>query len=250
MADQQKTYLVLNYNTSPVAVKTRDYNEIIPAGSDTAPTGLPMTMDEITYINSTTNVFKIGILFFEPEFEEQIYGELRIRDWRQILRNEDIYEILLHPTLERLERILEIDDQMYFDRIYGAFVGLRNTGVSISANVSNVLTARYKELSEHKRKTRIELRPKTVQAEESEDIAALREQMAAMQRKIAELTAAQDTTASSDAVLSPAVTSPIEDIPAKAEGNADVRNTPRKTEAKPKSGRGRPKKTSTETVQE
>lgn len=224
MLDKTKTYMVLNYDTSPVAIKTRDHNELIPAGNDMNPNGLPLTIDEISYINSTTKVFKIGRLFFEPEYEAEIYDELRIRDWQNILRNQDIYDIILNPTIESLERILNIDDQMYFSRIYGAFVGLQNAGVSISSNVENVIKARYAELVKHKRKTAIKLRPKELEQTVANDqkTEALEKEVAEMRAMIAQLMAEKNAT-----------NVPSEPIEAKPVSEDKPKSTTRKRSSKP-----------------
>lgn len=212
MLDKQKTYLILNYDTSPVIVSTRYENRIVPAGNDETPTSLPMSIDDISFINSTTKVFKIGKLFFEPEFESEIYEELRIRDWRDILRNQDIYDIILNPTMEKLERILAIDDQMYFDRIYGAYIGLKNDGVNVSTNVENIIKARYAELMKHKRKTEIKIRPKEDTESVDPKVTELENQVAELRQLLSKLTQAQ----------------PVE-TPQKAE--------PKATETKPKTQR-------------
>ncbi len=199
MIDRQKTYLILNYDPSPVAVKTRYQNELVPAGNDQVPTSLPMTIDDITYINSTTKVFKIGRLWFEPEYQEEIYAELRILNWRDILTNQDIYDIILNPTMEKLERVLAIDDPMYFDRVYGAFVGLRNDGVNISTNVESVLQARYAELAKHKRKTEIRLRPKeTAENTDNAAVADLQRQLDEMRALVERITAVNTADAAED----------------------------------------------------
>jgi hypothetical protein len=193
MLDKQRTYMVLNYDTSPVAITSRYLNELIPAGNDTTPSVLPLSLEEIIYINSTTKVFQIGRLRFEPEFEEDLYKELRIVNWKDILTNQDIYDIILNPTIEKLERILAIDNPMYFDRIYGAYMGLKNAGATISNNVENIMKARYKELSRNKRKTEIQLRPKDIApAQDSAVVEDLQNQLAETKAMLEKLLAAQD----------------------------------------------------------
>lgn len=194
MLDKTKTYLVLNYDKSPICITTRTYGETIPPGNDLSPAVLPLTIDEIIYINTTTNVFKIGKLFFEKEYEEEIYEELRIHNWKDILRNEDIYDIILNPTVDKLERILEIDNQMYFDRVYSAYIGFRNDGVNISSNVENVIKARHKELKNHKRKTEIKVKPKEIEKPVVDDnrVADLEAQLAEMKAMMAQMMQVQN----------------------------------------------------------
>lgn len=191
MLDKQKTYFILNYDTSPVAIKTRYQNEIVPAGNDATPTSFPLAIDDISYINSTSKVFKIGRLWFEPEYESEIYDELRIRDWKDILTNHDIYDIILNPTAEKLERILAIDDQMYFDRIYGAYIGLKNDGVNIATNVESIIRARYAELMQHKRKTEIKIKHKNSTEEVDPKVTELERQLAETRAMLEQLLSAQ-----------------------------------------------------------
>ena len=81
---------------------------------------------------------------FEEAYAPALYEELRITDWRDILTERQIEALLCNPTAEGLERILAITEPMYFDRIYGVFMGLKNAGVGISGNVEKLLTKRKK----------------------------------------------------------------------------------------------------------
>lgn len=197
MLDKTRTYLVLNYNPSPVGVTTRHSNFIVAGGSTYSPTSYPLTFDEILYVNSSTKTFKIGLLFFEDEFAKDLYEELRIQDWQDILTEAAIEDILMNPTADGLDRILKITEPMYFDRVYGVFIGLKNAGVGISGNVEKLLDARRKEFNEKKFHTTISVKPKEfAQTATSEDVEALKKQaedaqaaLAEMQRQMAALMA-------------------------------------------------------------
>lgn len=178
----KSSYMVLNYNTSPVSVKTRYSSELIPAGNDENPSGVPLALDDIIYANNTGNAFKIGLLRFDPEYEDEIYNELRINNWREILTNNDIYDIIQNPDVAGLERLIAIEDPMYFDRVYGAFIGLRNAGATISTKVDDIMRIRRKELKKRKRKSEIKLTPIT--HDSVDDSAA---QIDAMQKQIEEM---------------------------------------------------------------
>ncbi|WP_206459444.1 hypothetical protein [Anaerovorax sp. IOR16] len=154
---KEKSYLVLNYNTNPVSISTRHDSYLIDGGSNESPSVLPLTIDEIITANSNGYAFKYGLLFFEEEYQEDIYEELRIKDWKNILTNLQIEDIILNPTKEKLEEILLIDNEIYFDRIVGIYTGLKNAGIDISNRVELVISLREKELSEKKRKTEIVL---------------------------------------------------------------------------------------------
>lgn len=190
----KSSYMVLNYNTSPVCIKTRYSSEVVPAGNDKNPSGIPLSLDDIIYVNNTGNAFKIGLLRFDSEYEDELYKELRISDWKDILTNNEIYDIILNPDISRLERLLVIDNQMYFDRVYGAFLGLRNAGANISTKVDDIMRVRRKELKEHKRKSNIVLTAKAHESNENADIkmAEMQKQIAEMQKLIESMTAERD----------------------------------------------------------
>lgn len=189
MLDKNKTYLVLNYNGSPVAVSTRHESYIIPGGSSESPSSMPLSVDEIVQINSNSNVFKMGLLWFEEEFQEDLYKECRIRNWKNILTDSEIEDIILHPTLEKLERLLAIENEQYFERCYGIYIGLKNSNHSIKQNVENVMLARRKELRNRKYKTGILLTKKETPAVSEEVLKETQEQNAKLTHEVDELKA-------------------------------------------------------------
>lgn len=189
MLDKNKTYLVLNYNGSPVAVSTRHESYIIPGGSSESPSSMPLSVDEIVQINSNSNVFKMGLLWFEEEFQEDLYKECRIRNWKDILTDSEIEDIILHPTLEKLERLLAIENEQYFERCYGIYIGLKNSNHSIKQNVEHVMLARRKELRNRKYKTGILLTKKETPAVSEEVLKEAQEQNAKLTQEVDELKA-------------------------------------------------------------
>ncbi len=189
MLDKNKTYLVLNYNGSPVAVSTRHESYIIPGGSSVSPSSMPLSVDEIVQINSHSNVFKMGILWFEEEFQEDLYKECRIRNWQDILTDSEIEDIILHPTLEKLERLLSIENEQYFERCYGIYIGLKNSNHSIKKNVENVMLARRKELRNKKYKTGILLTKKETPAVSEEILKETQEKNEKLTKEVDELKA-------------------------------------------------------------
>lgn len=238
---KEKTYLVVNEGTSPVAVATR-FDSFMIAGKNS----LPLSMDEIHQINVNSNAFKIGLLFFEPEYEEEIYDYLRIRNWKEILHNDDIQQMLEHPTAESMTRILSIEDPYYFERIRGVYTMMKNTGISFSSNVDKIIKARRKEFIERKYHTSISVNEvkdpvkKSVPAEEFE---AYKE---AMEKKMAELmsmmSASSDAKATTAAAreAAPQVVEPAEVDPVVEETKEVIleetpaQEEPKKTSAKAK----------------
>lgn len=179
-----KNYLVLNYGHSPVGISTRHENYLIPGAEGDNPASLPLTIDEIQVVNSNSPVFKVGMLRFEEKDEKDIYEELRILDWRDILTDKAIEEILLNPTAETLQKLVSIESEPYYERIRGVYMGLKSAGASISLNVSNAIEARRDELIRHKRTTdiRVTANPDGQnRAASSEEVDELKRQLAEMQ---------------------------------------------------------------------
>ena len=138
--DKQKTYLVINEGTGMVVISTRFESIAIEGGSC-----YPLTMDEIRQVNSSSDVFKIGLLFFEKQYEADIYEDLRIHNWQEILHNDQIVDIIKNPTEDGLRKIIAIENLTYFERIRGIYVWLKNTGVDFSSSVERIILARRAE---------------------------------------------------------------------------------------------------------
>lgn len=240
MLDKNKTYLVLNYNGSPVAVSTRHESYIIPGGSSESPSSMPLSVDEIVQINSNSNVFKMGLLWFEEEFQEDLYKECRIRNWKDILTDSEIEDIILHPTLEKLERLLLIENEQYFERCYGIYIGLKNSNHSIKQNVENVMLARRKELRNRKYKTGILLTKKETPSVSEEVLKETQEQNAKLTQEVDELKAmvAQLLAAQQNSVPTTG------QVFATTETNTESETTTNVTQEPKKATRGRPKKNS------
>lgn len=179
MLDKNKTYLVLNKNSSPVIVETRYDGYVIPAGSENEPSALPFSVDEISQINSKAPVFKVGLLWFEPEFEKDLYEDVcHIRNWQDILKDSEIEDAITHPTIEKLNKIISIQNPMYFERCYGIYMGLRNANFALQGNVISVMNMRYKEMRRKKLETGIKLAPTMIAETSNEELDNAKETLA------------------------------------------------------------------------
>lgn len=184
---EAKTYLVYNHTTSPVAVGLRDHSFIIDAGSDDNPTTYPLTLAEIQHVNNTSTLFKSGVLRPSEEESEFIYNNLRITDWQNILTNTDIEDIILNPTAEKLKKIVNIKNALYFERIYGVYIGLKNADAPITANVMRVITTRYNEFLNNKRDSEITISEKTATPKVSEKEEAMTNEIEDLKARLKEM---------------------------------------------------------------
>lgn len=193
-----KIYELYNYRFSPVCVKTKNDGFVIsPCGNNGNPSTFPVELDDIRYIHSSTNAFKIGLLRFAPEDEQELYEDvLKMHDWRKLLTVDEIKEILEKPTIEGLQKLLDIENITQFDEVRGLLMWMTGRGVDIPTRVSKLIERRYKELQSGKYKTAIKVTPKETSSDsQAEEIAALKKQMAEMARLLAEATAPKTTNA-------------------------------------------------------
>ena len=186
-----KTINVLNYNQNIVIVSTKhDSYTIEPAINSENPTSLPLSLDEILYINGNSAAFKTGILRFPKEIEKEMYEDyLRIPNWEDLLTIQDIEKIILHPTIEGLTKIINIKDTGMFDRVRGVFVRLKNTNDDdISLRVEKIIQARLDELRRGVRNTEIIIKAKdTVAPIATEEVDELKEQNKLLQEQMANM---------------------------------------------------------------
>ena len=189
MFDKNKDIMVRNYNPYVITVNTRLQDFTFPAAERGSYTALPLTWDEILQINNGSKIFKDGFLLFPEEDEEEIYKSLRILHPENILRNEQIEEIILHPTKEGVEKLISIDDDANFDRARGIYTYLRNNGYDISNRIDAIMEMRYAELKNNKKTSSIVISDKIVtnDSERIKELESKLSEMDALKEKLAAL---------------------------------------------------------------
>lgn len=192
---------VLNYNENEVFVdSSKEHYKFNASRDGVTPTMQNIPISELQYICSNTDVIVTGWLTFDEDEKDEIYTALRLPNWREILTNEDISNILTNPTMEGLQRIIDISNLTYFDRVRIVMFRLLNDGVDISSKIKNVVDRRYEELQKRQRVSSIILNPrigeKKVSNEQvqelSEQNAKLQEQLDEMKKMMAQFMSAQN----------------------------------------------------------
>lgn len=199
------TYEVLNYRFSPVAFRVKNDGFVINACDNNGnPATFPLELDDIKYIHSTTNAFRIGLLRFRPEDEEMLYEDvLKMHDWRSIITRDEIESIITSPTTEGLQRLIDIENITQFDAVREVEAWLRSKGIDISVRVSDLIKARYSELQTRRIKSTIKVTNKMSESNKDE-ISALKQQLADMAKLVESLTkekASADVSASDKPVV-------------------------------------------------
>ena len=190
------------YNECPFQVnlvgQRRDY--IFPPCLDGEPTMNFVDFDEIEYAHSRGKVFNIGLLIFAEEDREGMYEALGIKNWKdKVWFNDDIENIIMHPNVEKMQRVIDVRDLITFERIRGMMVRFSNEKRDVSQNVINLINARYRELNAGNVTSKIVIKPADVEEKVSADeVADLKQQLKEMQDLVKKLASEKLSTNASE----------------------------------------------------
>ena len=181
---------VLNYNESNVCIPTNISTHILPPAVDGVPSVDYLSFAEINYVNGISDCFRTGMVRFDDNDKEEVYSALNIANWENILTNDEIRDILLNPTIDGLQRIIDVTNRSIFDRIRTIFVSLKeNTDNDISNRVIKIMETREQEFKRGVYKTQIVLQPKDIpeKSVSNDEINAIKEQNAMLMEQLAEM---------------------------------------------------------------
>lgn len=180
------------YNYNPFILSVGD-KMLDPCYNYDEPTFDAISVDQLQYINSNSSSVRNGLVRFDKNEEDDIYKELGV-DKSTILKNEEIDDIILNPTQEKLQKLLDIIDPSVFDRVVTIHQGLISSGAyDISNRVTLAIEEREKEFRRGMLKTNIKLTSKVEQKatndEEVENIKKQNENLQAQLDKMQEMMA-------------------------------------------------------------
>lgn len=181
---------VLNYNENEVFVdSSKEHYKFNASRDGKTPSVIPISLSELQNICSNTDIIITGWLTFDDDVKEEVFKELRIANWKDILSNEDITDILTNPTMDGLQRIIDIENQTYFDRVRIIMFKLMKRGVDVTTKVSRIVEQRYDELRNRQRKSSIVLTKKDTNKDYAtpDEVKELSAQNTALQNQINEL---------------------------------------------------------------
>lgn len=181
---------IFNYNESNICIPTNVSTHILPPAIDGVPSVDYLSFAEINYVNGISDCFRTGLVRFDDNDKEEIYRTLNIANWENILTNNEIKEILLNPTIEGLQNIIDITNVSIFDRVKTIFVSLKeNTDNDISNRVIKIMETREQEFKRGIYKSQIVLKPKDVPEKtvSNDEINAIKEQNTMLMEQLAEM---------------------------------------------------------------
>ena len=182
---------VYNHSNSVVVLSFRDniQEAVDPKDEDGNPGYSLLRWENIYWANDKSRVFKDGLLRFHKDEEEALYEELGIWNWKEILFEEVIEDIITNPTIEGLKRIIAITNGHVFSRVKSVLFDLIKDDVAISHKVLSVITERGKELLNGKRNSSIIITEKeSLNPVDEKEHEALRGEVAELKALVEKLT--------------------------------------------------------------
>lgn len=198
MSIRDKAITLQNYNPFTVFIPTQLGRTFkLDPCIDNIPTLVTVQFNDCEYVNGQSSAFRTGLLIpkLNEEENKEFYEALNIYNFEDILTNDKIEKILKTPTIEGLNKILEIEDDSLFERVRTILIKLKNlNGFSISTKVIDLVNIRYSELKKGKRKTEYVIQESHINNDiiKSETIEQLKEQKAKneqLERELNELKA-------------------------------------------------------------
>ena len=184
---------VLNYNENYVYITTDPKTSVrVEPAYNGEPSTLPLTLDEIKYVNNS-KVFKSGILEFPSDIEDEIYEVLRI-DKTKVLKFNEIRDILLNPTKDGLTKILSITSLADFDRVRGQFQKLKYEGYKLTLDVADIIDKRTKELFNNKIKSDLLIEDIEIENKNQKRVDELERQLEEMRAMLAQALSSKSET--------------------------------------------------------
>lgn len=184
------------YNEMPMQINLAGHhrNYVFPAASNGVPSMNLVDFADIEYAHSRSTVFSNGLLVFDESERDEIYNELRISNWKETVWFEkDIIDVIENPTVESMQRIIDVTNLLIIERIRSKVVHAVNRNRSISNKVVSIVNARYKELASGIKKSKIVVKPiEVVKSESDLRVETLEKQLKEMTELMAKMTEAMN----------------------------------------------------------
>lgn len=182
---------ILNYNQFTVCIPTQTRTYTLDPCTSNSPTMIKIPFTDCEYVNGQSNAFRNGLLFPQLENPKEFYEALRIYDWENILTNEKIEDLLINPTIEGLQIILNIREDSLFERVRMVLVGLKTSNnFNLSTKVVELVEKRHDELKHNIFTTQYVLQASHIKNDaviESESTKQLKQQNENLQKQMKDM---------------------------------------------------------------
>jgi hypothetical protein len=102
--------------------------------------------DDIESENTKSDIFKIGLLRFHPDEEDEIYKKLGIEDRENIMADYEMIEFLMTEGIETIKRISNINSMALITRMKSMLFQMERIGKRASHDVVSAVSERLNEL--------------------------------------------------------------------------------------------------------
>lgn len=183
---------VYNYNECYICLPTNITTHVLPPATDGNPSMDYLSSAEIAYVNGISDCFRSGLVQFDDSNKEEIFNTIiKYAGWESILTNKEIENILLHPDVEGLQKIINVTNPSVFDRIRTIFVRIKeNDENDISNRVIKIIETRYSEFRKGILKSNIKIKlkdTKEIKPVSPDEFYAVKEQNTILLKQIAEM---------------------------------------------------------------
>ena len=148
---------VYNESFNGINLVTADKEYFFEGSRGGVPTVNLVPFSGIEYANSRSSVFRTGMLCIDEADREEVFDALGIDNWKDTVWCEyDIADAILHPTAEKMKRILNVRDVLTIGRIRGVMYGyLNDKNFDVSNRVVSIIDGRFDEINSGKMTTGI-----------------------------------------------------------------------------------------------
>lgn len=197
---------IFNYNPFNLSVNSNiSSRSLNPCYEYKNPTSDTISFSELVYINSNSSAIRNGLVRFAKEQEKEIYEALAI-NWEDIVKNEDIEDIILNPNKNKIQKLISIKDPSVFDRVLAVYQGLISTGeYDISNRICDIIKRRSKEFRKGQIVTGIQVKAINTTSQDK-DIEEIKTQNVLLQKQLNQMQEMMDKLLKNQSVLKPRAT--------------------------------------------
>jgi hypothetical protein len=173
MLNDNSIIFIYNENAGAVHIRTMANPEgyrVPECTEDGEPSQTPLTLADIR-MNIQSGVFRDGLLRIDPELEDEVLKKLGVYQKNEnFLSEEDIKQIILEPTSENLQKIINITSPIIIEKVRYVLLNLIESDEIVSLKAVELVDMRYKELYRGKRKSDLVIKVKERKKVVNEDV--------------------------------------------------------------------------------
>lgn len=232
---------VYNYNRSSVGFPSmRDQKGVYIRGRDE---GEPFVvervlLEDIEIENTKSDVFKVGMLRFHKDEEDEIYKRLGIEDRENIKTDQELTEMLRDNSIENLKKISEIKSTLLIIRLKNRLFEMERGGETPLHDIVAVVSERADELKYRTSRNENSIISKLTEKNNKNNVNnEMQKQLEELAKKVEQLEEEKNKVVSDSQTAITDLLKIVEEL--KSENKAEKQETKKES---PKKTAGRPKK--------